>query len=55
VTTPLKGGLARQTLEQEWADDESATEDLRITLRRYGTSFERLLSLAWPILHRTMD
>jgi hypothetical protein len=35
----------RQTLEQQWADDESTTEDLRIALRRYRTFFDRLLSL----------
>ena len=35
----------RQTLEQQWADDESTTEDLRIALRRYCTFFDRLLSL----------
>lgn len=35
----------RQSLEQDWADDESTTEDLRIALRRYRTFFERLLSL----------
>jgi hypothetical protein len=35
----------RQTLEQQWADDQSTTEDLRIALRRYRTFFDRLLSL----------
>ena len=35
----------RVALEQQWADDESSTEDLRIALRRYRTFFDRLLSL----------
>jgi len=35
----------RAALEQQWADDESTTEDLRIALRRYRTFFDRLLSL----------
>jgi hypothetical protein len=35
----------RQSLEQDWADDKSTTEDLRIALRRYRTFFDRLLTL----------
>jgi hypothetical protein len=35
----------RQNLEQNWADDKSTTEDLRVALRRYRTFFDRLLSL----------
>jgi hypothetical protein len=35
----------RKSLEQNWANDESSTEDLRIALRRYRTFFDRLLSL----------
>jgi hypothetical protein len=35
----------RQSLEQDWANDESSTEDLRVALRRYRTFFDRLLSL----------
>jgi hypothetical protein len=35
----------RQNLEQNWTDDKSTTEDLRIALRRYRTFFDRLLSL----------
>lgn len=35
----------RKSLEQDWANNESSTEDLRIALRRYRTFFDRLLSL----------
>jgi hypothetical protein len=35
----------RQSLEQDWADDKSTTEDLRIALRRYRTFFDRLLTI----------
>jgi ABC-type phosphonate transport system ATPase subunit len=35
----------RRSLEQQWEDDESTTEDMRIALRRYRTFFDRLLSL----------
>ena len=35
----------RQSLEQDWADDKSTTEELRIALRRYRTFFDRLLTL----------
>ena len=35
----------RRSLEQQWADDKSTTEDLRLALRRYRTFFDRLLSL----------
>ena len=35
---------ARSTLEQQWAGGEDvSTEDLRLTLRRYRSFFERLL------------
>jgi hypothetical protein len=35
----------RRSLEQQWADDKSTTEDMRLVLRRYRTFFDRLLSL----------
>jgi hypothetical protein len=35
----------RRSLERQWEDDESTTEDMRIALRRYRTFFDRLLSL----------
>lgn len=35
----------REALEQQWADNESTTEDLRVAMRRYRTFFDRLLSL----------
>ncbi len=35
----------RRSLERQWEGDESTTEDMRIALRRYRTSFDRLLSL----------
>jgi hypothetical protein len=35
----------RRSLERQWEDDESTTEDMRIALRCYRTFFDRLLSL----------
>lgn len=35
----------RRSLEQQWEDDKSTTEDMRLALRRYRTFFDRLLSL----------
>lgn len=35
----------RRSLEEDWADDKSTTEELRIALRRYRTFFDRLLTL----------
>jgi len=35
----------RSWLERNWANGEIATEELRTALRRYRTSFERLLSM----------
>jgi hypothetical protein len=35
----------RRSLERQWEDDESTTEDMRIALRRCRTFFDRLLSL----------
>ena len=35
----------RRSLEQQWEDDKSTTEDMRLALRRYRTFFDRLLAL----------
>jgi hypothetical protein len=35
----------RRSLEQQWEDDKSTTEDMRLALRGYRTFFDRLLSL----------
>jgi hypothetical protein len=35
----------RRSLERQWEDDKSTTEDMRLALRRYRTFFDRLLSL----------
>jgi hypothetical protein len=35
----------RRSLERQWEDGESTTEDMRIALRCYRTFFDRLLSL----------
>lgn len=35
----------RRSLEQQWEDDKSSTEDMRLALRGYRTFFDRLLSL----------
>ena len=36
---------ARSSLEQQWSEgDDVSTEDLRLTLRRYRSFFERLLA-----------
>lgn len=34
----------RRALEEQWAQGEPSTEDLRLALRRYRAFFERLLS-----------
>ncbi len=34
----------RRALEEQWAQGEASTEDLRLALRRYRAFFERLLS-----------
>jgi hypothetical protein len=47
VTDSLTSRFAQQksTLEQQWSQgDDAQTEDLRMTLQRYRTLFERLLA-----------
>ena len=47
VLSPTRRDVPHPTpaLERQWPDNESSTEDLRITLRRYRTFFDRFPSL----------